>query len=196
MNNQELLKKKLDVTKAKIKANSKDAHFADALIDELLSIKGQLAIEPTLVHIPMSDVAKSIKSDTYEMAITKRGDAVYHTYGGYTIIADGARMHSLADAIALYVNSDEVVKDLTDQEKELFDTDIETSTFVLNIPAFAFGDPELKYNLAIMARRWIREQFEKAAKTPIEPTPETAQADANFEDAVKAMDALKRGQEE
>lgn len=186
----ETLKTKLDEVKAKIKVNSKDAHFADMLIDELLSLKGQLGIEPTLVHIPTADVVKSLKGNTFEMSLTKQGDAVYHVYGGYTIVADGARMHSLAKTIADYIENQDLAKDLDEKERELYELDLSATAYILNIPMLAFCDQDLKVDLASRIIQWLRESYEKALSKPLQE--ETPQADAVFEDAAKALGDLEK----
>lgn len=185
----EVLKKKLDEVKKKIKANSKDAHFADTLVDELLSLKGQLGIEPTLVHIPVDDVVKTLKGETFEMSLTKHGDAIYHVYGGYTIVADGNRMRSLANAIADYVVNQELVEELDEKEREVYDLDLSASAYVLNIPMLAFGDPNLKYDLATMIVAYLRKTYDEALAQPLQE--ETRAEDAKFEEAAIALDKLK-----
>lgn len=183
------LTKKLNDVKKRIKANSKDVHFAETLIDEVLSLKGQLGIEPTIVHIPTDDVVKTLKGDTFEMSLTKHGDAIYHVYGGYTLIADGQRMLSLANTIADYIINQDLVKDLDDKERELYDLDLSATAYVLNIPMFAFSDPDLKYDLASKIVSWFRETYEKAMEQPLQE--ETREQDVAFEDAAKAIDNMK-----
>lgn len=183
------LTKKLNDVKKRIKANSKDVHFAETLIDEVLSLKGQLGIEPTIVHIPTDDVVKTLKGDTFEMSLTKHGDAIYHVYGGYTLIADGQRMLSLANTIADYIINQDLVKDLDDKERELYDLDLSATAYVLNIPMFAFSDPDLKYDLASKVVSWIRETYEKTMEQPLQE--ETREQDVAFEDAAKAIDNMK-----
>lgn len=184
------LTKKLNDVKKRIKANSKDVHFAETLIDEVLSLKGQLGIEPTIVHIPTDDVVKTLKGDTFEMSLTKHGDAIYHVYGGYTLIADGQRMLSLANTIADYIINQDLVKDLDDKERELYDLDLSATAYVLNIPMFAFSDPDLKYDLASKIVSWFRETYEKTMEQPLQE--ETREQDVAFEDAAKAIDKLKK----
>lgn len=185
----ETLKQRLDEVKAKIKVNSKDAHFADMLIDELLSLKGQLGIEPTIVHIPTADVVKSLKGETFEMSVTKKGDAIYHVYGGYTLIADGARMRSLAGTIADYVANQDLVRDLDENERELYDLDMSATAYVLNIPMMAFSDQDLKFDLASKMVEWLRKTYEDAMSKPLQE--ETPELDATFEDAAKAIEEIK-----
>lgn len=188
------LNKKLNDVKKKIKANSKDAHFAEALIDEALSLKGQLGIEPTIVHIPTEDVVKTLKGDTFEMSLTKHGDAIYHVYGGYTLIADGQRMRSLANTIADYIINQDLVKDLDDKEKELYDLDLSATAYVLNIPILAFSDADLKYDLASKIVTWLRETYEKAMEQPLQE--ETREQDVAFESAAKAIEDVKKSVKE
>lgn len=188
------LNKKLNDVKKKIKANSKDAHFAEVLIDEALSLKGQLGIEPTIVHIPTEDVVKTLKGDTFEMSVTKHGDAIYHVYGGYTLIADGQRMRSLANTIADYIINQDLVKDLDDKEKELYDLDLSATAYVLNIPMIAFSDADLKYDLASKIVTWLRETYEKAMEQPLQE--ETREQDVAFENAAKAIEDVKKSVKE
>lgn len=188
------LNKKLNDVKKKIKANSKDVHFAEALIDEALSLKGQLGIEPTIVHIPTEDVVQTLKGDTFEMSVTKHGDAIYHVYGGYTLIADGQRMRSLANTIADYIINQDLVKDLDDKEKELYDLDLSATAYVLNIPMIAFSDADLKYDLASKIVTWLRETYEKAMEQPLQE--ETREQDVAFESAAKAIEYVKKSVKE
>ena len=183
------LNRKIGAVKKKIKANSKDAHFADTLIDELLSLKGQAGVEPTLVHIPVADVVKTFKGDTFEMSLTKHGDVVYHVFGGYTLIADGQRMRSLANTLTEYITHEEIEKELTDEEKEAFFNDMEATTHVLNIPMIAFGDIDLKYELATVVVRYLRELYQAALDADLQE--ETREQDVAFEDATKALEELK-----
>lgn len=185
----ETLKTKLDEVKAKIKVNSKDAHFADMLVEELLSLKGQLGIEPTLVHIPTADIVSSLKGKTFEMSVTKHGDAIYHVYGGYTIVADGARMKSLAHAIADYVVNDDLAKNLDDSEREMYELDMSATAHVLNIPMMAFADRDLKFELASKIINWMRSKYDEALEQPLQD--ETPEQNATFEAATKALEEVK-----
>lgn len=52
----EQLTAKIKEVKAKIKSNSKDAHFADTLIDELVGLQKQADIEPVELIVPCAEV--------------------------------------------------------------------------------------------------------------------------------------------
>jgi hypothetical protein len=141
------LKKDLADIKAKIKANSTDAHFADTLIAELLSIKGQLDHEPTLVHLPLNDIKGSLKGDTFNIYAMKNGDAVYRLKGGLTLIATNA-FESLNATLRDFVfNQDEINELLSEDDKALYETDLFATTMILNLPVLAFSDLEFKYKI-------------------------------------------------
>ena len=185
--NKEDLKKRLEETKAKIKANSKDAHFADALISDLLSLKGQLAHEPTMVHIALDEIEDSVKGDTFEMCVTKSGDVIYHVYGGYTVIADG-RMVGLNKTIQDYIYMKNHMDEYSDEEKELIKIDLDATGWVLSAPMYAFSDHELKYTVATDVVRWINETYDTLMAEDLKP--EDKIADANFERQLKYTEAL------
>lgn len=187
----ELLKSKLNELKTKIKTNSKDAHFAETLLDELLSIKGQIDVEPTLVHVPLADVDRELDGETFKMAVLKNGDAVYHVRGGYTLIADGSRMFALAQTIKDYVDSKDLLGELTDEEREMYELDMSASTYILNLPMYAFTDQDFKYDIATMCIKWLRESYDKALEEPLQE--EDKELDDSFEDAAIALEDIKDG---
>lgn len=57
------LQEKLKEVKAKIKANSKDAHFAEALIEELVGLQKQADIEPVELIVPCAEVEQTYQID-------------------------------------------------------------------------------------------------------------------------------------
>lgn len=142
------MKQKLEDTKAKLKANSKDAHFADSLISDLASICGQIAHQPTVVHYELSDVEGSISGNTFELNIMKDGTAIYHVYGGYTIIAD-VRSKSLNMALKMMY---ECAKNGCDDDDA---TLVDAMGHVLSLPMVAFCDKALTYQLATTMLEWV-----------------------------------------
>lgn len=171
----------LEETKAKIRTNSKDAHFADALISDLLSIKGQLDHEPTLIHIPISDVTESIDSGPYEASITKDGTAIYHAKGGYTVIAD-YRMAGLNYGIRGLITGITDVDSITDEEREAVDLDLSASAYVISIPVIAFSDPEFKLDMATAVVKYLNKTYDKAINAPLQE--DDMKLNKEFEDAI------------
>lgn len=163
----EVLKQKLEDTKTKLKSICKDAHYADMLISDLLSLKGQLDHEPTVVHVALSDIDRELKGDTFEMLITKTGQAVYHVYGGYTIVAD-PRMVGLHETIRGFIDADEHADEYTDEEKENILMDKDVSAWVLSAPMYAFSDIDLKYKIATDIVEWMNASMNDILETDLQ----------------------------
>ena len=183
------MKSKLTELKAKIKTNSKDAHFADALIEELLSVKGQIDVEPTLAYVPINDIVDKLEGDTFTMAVLKNGDAVYHLKGGYTIVADGARMYGLAQTIKNHIEDSKTYDTLSDEQREMYDIDSSATTYILNCPTFAFSDQTMKYDIATTIIKRLNAMYETALNADLQA--EDKVADAAFENAAIALENIK-----
>lgn len=190
MERKEEIRKKIDEVKNLIKANSKNAHHAEKLIDELLSLDREKRHEATLVHIPMDNVSKTFKGDTFELCYTKQGEAVYRTFGGYTIICSSmfnALNATIENAID-YLNG-EIQEELTDEQKQLIEDDITATSWVLNLPLHACSDLEFKYDLTNKFIEFIAKLKEKSQTD--EPKEETYEQDTQFKDAMIGMENVK-----
>lgn len=190
MERKEEIRKKIDEVKNLIKANSKNAHHAEKLIDELLSLDREKRHEATLVHIPMDNVSKTFKGDTFELCYTKQGEAVYRTFGGYTIICSSmfnALNATIENAID-YLNG-EIQEELTDEQKQLIEDDITATSWVLNLPLHACSDLEFKYDLTNKFIEFIAKLKEKINKDELQE--ETYEEDAQFKEAMIGMENVK-----
>ena len=190
MERKEEIRKKIDEVKNLIKTNSKNAHHAEKLIDELLSLDREKRHEATLVHIPMDNVSKTFKGDTFELCYTKQGEAVYRAFGGYTIICSSlfnALNATIENAID-YLNG-EIQEELTDEQKQLIEDDITATTWVLNLPLHACSDLEFKYDLTNKFIEFITKLQEKSNTDEIQE--ETYEEDAQFKDAMIGMENVK-----
>lgn len=190
MERKEEIRKKIDEVKNLIKTNSKNAHHAEKLIDELLSLDREKRHEATLVHIPMDNVSKTFKGDTFELCYTKQGEAVYRTFGGYTIICSSifnALNATIENAID-YLNG-EIQEELTDEQKQLIEDDITATSWVLNLPLHACSDLEFKYDLTNKFIEFISKLKEKSNTDEIQE--ETYEEDAQFKDAMIGMENVK-----
>lgn len=184
MTNKETLRQKLEETKAKIKSNSKDAHFADSLISDLLSIKGQLEHKPTLVHVAEEDVVDRFDGQHFEMCVTKDGTAVYRTRGGYAIVADYG-LTNLNGTIRNFITLSKKEATYSADEMEAILLELDANAHVLNIPMIAFSDLNYKFELAKMAIGFLRDTYEKAMQSPLQD--ETPDENKTFKDGVMAI---------
>lgn len=114
------LKKKLDEVIIQIKNNSKDAKFAESLIDKAMSLKGQIDVEEVELIIPKKDVIKRYGyGNSYEFVRCK-GGILFHVFGGYktyvtpNMVAVYKHLEWMLDMWDEYESSDETHKKLTD----------------------------------------------------------------------------------
>jgi hypothetical protein len=67
-----VLKERLNEVKNQLRTNAKDVHFFDRLIDEALSLKGQMGVEPMFAYLPENEVVDRIKGNNYELVYTPK----------------------------------------------------------------------------------------------------------------------------
>ena len=79
------LQQKLKEVKAKIKTNSKDAHFADALIDELVGLQKQADVEPVELIVPCAEVEHAYQIDDVT-TLVKTPKGYLYKHGGLSYI--------------------------------------------------------------------------------------------------------------
>lgn len=187
--NKKDLKKDIADIKAKIKANSVDAHYADTLVAELLSAKGQLEHEPTLVHLPLSNVSDELAGKTFSLYTLKTGEVVYHLKGGFTVVVD-ERFEALNNTLRMFVNNQHSTDELPEDERKAYESDIWASCMLLKLPTIAFVDLEFKYDMANKYCDWL-EKLQKKYLVDVELQDETPEANRAYEDAEKALDLLK-----
>ena len=186
-----VLKERFNEVKNQILANSKDAHWAKNAVDELVSLKGQLDHEPTIVYLPTKDVEKQFKGETYEMSIMKDGTAVYHTYGGYTVVAR-PNLTSLVETIDEYVNSQDYVLDLNDKDRENFHLSLSAFSYIVSLPTFAFSDLGFTYDIAGKIVSFLREKSEILLNEELkDETEEDILANEQFRTASEAVQEIQ-----
>lgn len=187
-----VLKERFNEVKNQILANSKDSHWAKNAIDELVSLKGQLDHEPTIVYLPTKDVEKQFKGETYEMSIMKDGTAVYHTYGGYTVVAK-PNLTSLAGTIEEYVNSQDYVLELNDEEKENLQLSLSAFSYIMSLPTFAFSDLGFTYDIAGNIVSFLKEKSEILLNEELKgETEDDILANEQFRAASEAIQEIQK----
>lgn len=187
MEDKKELREKLDELKNLIKTNSKDAHYAETLISDLLSVYGQLKHEPTLVHVPLKDIEKEADGETFIMATTKDGKAIYHTRGGYTVIAD-SNYSSLFYTIYNLIDYINGSVELDEETSEILKGDTIATSYILSMPIFVMDDFEYKVQLFDNLVGYLNN---KVAESEQELQEETPQENREFKDAALALETLK-----
>ena len=186
------LSKELEDVIKSIKDNSKDADFADSLISELLSLKGQIDHEPTIVNLPLSKVADKMDGDTFAMYVMRDGTAVYHVKGGMDIVCKPT-LFSLNQTIVSLIEDYRSRESMSEEEKSAFDTELQASAYVMNIPMIAFSDIDFMFDSASSVIQFLKKQYEEGMNAPLKE--ETIVEDAEFKDAVVAAESMKKQME-
>jgi hypothetical protein len=181
------LKTKLEEVKNLIKTNSKDADYAETLLNELLSTHGQLKHEPTLVNVPLKDIEKEADGETFVMATTKDGKAIYHTRGGYTVIAD-SNYSSLFYTIYNLIDYINGTVELDEETKNILEADTIATSYILNIPMYVMDDFEYKASLFENVLNYLTKRVEESEKELQDETPDE---NREFQNAVEALNALQ-----
>lgn len=177
------LKEKLDKAVAELKTNCKDARFFDKQMDMILSLKGQMDVEPVRLIVKEADVVKEYKGDTFYIAVTKQG-AMYHTYGGYTVFIDNRNAQSL------YMVLSDIVDKMLDNagNDEMVFADVMAKLHIVNAPTWCFTDAEATYGIASAVVGYLADLSEKLQEKPLQE--EDFQANADFEAAVMGAEQI------
>lgn len=177
------LKQKLEETKLKIKTNSKDAHFADILIAEMLDIDAKLKKADIENSIILGDIEKEYDGGNFKITAFRDGSIMYHTTGGYTVIGD-YRLVGLNTVLRDFIDKMSDTSWANTVNRENTELDLSANTYILNIPMFAFSDAQLKFELATKVIEYLNNLYKTA--TEAEPTEENIEDNKVFQDTVMA----------
>lgn len=190
VNNTKNTKSKIEEIKTLIKNNSKDVHYAQKLINELISLQKQLTHQPTVVNIPLDNIVKSYKGDGWEMLYTKYNTAIYRTTGGYTLICKSVFnvLNQTISEVIDYMNGN-INVDLTDDQKKAMETDIALNTAVFNLPLLATADLDFKLALIRELENYIDKLQEQISNSEL---PDETEDDELFKDYVLGTETIKQ----
>lgn len=175
-----------------IKTNSKDAKFADKLIDKLLSLKGQYDVEPTRLYVPEKNVIKEYDNDN--LRIVKCKDCIiWQQKGGHIVVVYPtmrAEYEFLEGMLDLKDNYDK----LSDDMKAVYDGAYFGYSILSQLPTIMVTNDKWFARASILASwgvaRFVKEQLDEPLmeETPIE--------NAEFETKIEvANELLKDGKD-
>lgn len=191
--NKEELKKKLDETIAQIKLNSTDAKFADVLIANLLSYKGQSMIEPTEVHVETKDVIKDYDFNSYHFIRCKQ--CIIFRTGGFKVVVTPF-MKSLYGHLTVLLDYKDKYETLNEEEVKVYDMLLSMAVTVLELPLITFNSDEFMTDVCTYIVQKENELFDKLLNEPLREETETDyEANAKFEEDVKFAEELKNSSE-
>lgn len=155
-----------------IKTNSKDAKFADKLIDKLLSLKGQYDVEPTRLYVPEKNVIKEYDNDN--LRIVKCKDCIiWQQKGGHIVVVYPtmrAEYEFLEGMLDLKDNYDK----LSDDMKAAYDGAYFGYSILSQLPTIMVTNDKWFARASILASwgvaRFVKEQLDEPLQeeTPIE----------------------------
>ena len=181
-----ILKERLNEVKKQLRTNAKDVHFFDKLIEEALSLKGQLGVEALACGFTQDEVVDTIEEDTYRIIAGKNASA-YQVKGGYTIVAKNNL--GLGQLLTHLVLDKEEANKLEGEQKENYESFLSALAYTLNIPMLSATDQEFMFNMATKTIKYLQEQINKMSG--VELQDETPQENAEFEEATMALENIK-----
>ena len=168
----EELKKELNEKKKVLLTNVKDKHFGEKLISDIISLKGQMMVEPAHHYIGLDEVIDTFESDEYRIHILTNG-VQFHTKGGLDIFID-AKYQAACGLLEDIVRFKDKEKDLSDEDKQAYTTTLKNLMYVLCCPLWVLGSQAmttfLGNTLLVMLSAqedWLTQEDEEAKKKPI-----------------------------
>lgn len=177
------LKKQLNEVVVQIKNNSKDAKFADALVDKLLSLKGQMMIEPTRIHIEEKDVVKEYDNDAVRFVRCK-DCIIFQAKGGLSVVVKPT-MTALFEHLTVLLDMKDRYEELDEEGKKSYELLYSATVWMLEVPIFATCSDEIFFGVVndVLAR------FNKFTETELKKDlqEETPKENAEFENLNEAF---------
>lgn len=162
----------IETTINQIKMNSKDAKFADKLIDKLMSLKGQYDVEPTRLYVPEKDVIKEYDNDNLRIVRCK-DCIIWQQKGGHIVVVYPtmrAEYEFLEGMLDLKDNYDK----LSDDMKAAYDGAYFGYSILSQLPTIMVTNDKWFARASILASwgvaRFVKEQLDEPLQeeTPIE----------------------------
>lgn len=179
------LQEKLKEVKAKIKANSKDAHFAEALIDELVGLQKQADIEPVELIVPCAEVEQTYRIDDVT-TLVKTPKGYLYKYGNLTYVWIPFGLNTLWQRINEF--SEYLVKEERTEEEDIM---ISMVNRMLQWHTVAFLDPDSLIDSAIASAKILNDAVKRGQDmVKTKETQEDIKANIEFDDARKALEEI------
>ena len=180
-----VLKDRLDEVKNQLRTNAKDVHFFDKLIDEALSLKGQMGVDP--IALDCGKEEDEWRGETFRITTTNKG-VIYHEYGGYSVFVTPNNEALYGVLVDLVENKEKYAK-LEGEEAENFSALLTIIAYNLSLPRISFMDREFPQEIAIRTMEFIRKMYDDLMNKELQE--ETPIEDAAFREATEALEGLK-----
>lgn len=179
-----ILKERLADVKKQLRTNAKDVHFFDKLIDEALSLKGQMGVDP--IALDCGKEEDEWAGETFRITLTNKG-VLYHEYGGYSVFVTPNNA-ALYEVLSDLVTNKENYAKLEGEQAENFKALLTIIAYNLSIPRISFMDKDFPQEIAIKTMEFLRKMYEELMEKELQE--ETPKEDAEFKDATMALEEL------
>ena len=131
------------------------------------------------------------EGETFYIAEHEFG-ALYHVYNSMEIAVSMSQT-SLYETLIDLVRNKDVYEKLEGEEKNNFELSLSAMIYILNCPLYSFSSIEFTFSVAETIIKQLRLIYEKAMSADLQE--ETKEEDKLFENAAKAIDMLKKDNE-
>lgn len=182
------IKKELDEALIQLKNNSKDAKFADRLIDKAMSLKGQLDVVEMEFGIPESDVLKRYNFNSFELVKCK-GGIVFHVFGGY-ISYTTMQMVSLYEHLNTVLEMYDSLADADEIQKKVTDAVMNATFIDMQIPILIGTSDDFLFDFAELYCKKLQDLQDKMINSELQE--ETHEENAKFENETQMLNNFLR----
>lgn len=191
------MKKKLQEKTKQLTAISKDAHFAESLIEDILSIKAQMCVEATELYVREKDVIEVFDFDSVCFKVCTTG-ILFHAKSGYTAWIE-PRCRGLFGEIVEMLKAKKEILALSEEERKNFDAeelDMREQFFnawvhTLEMPVAASISPKILFDTAAAFLKSFREETDRMLNQLLhEENAQDLIDNANAQQAEELLDGL------
>lgn len=191
------MKKKLQEKTKQLTAISKDAHFAESLIEDILSIKAQMCVEATELYVREKDVIEVFDFDSVCFKVCTTG-ILFHAKSGYTAWIE-PRCRALFGEIVEMLKAKKEILALSEEERKNFDAEelemkeqfFNAWVHTLEMPVAASISPKILFDTASAFLKSFREETDRMLNQPLnEENAQDLIDNANAQQAEEILDGL------
>ena len=191
------MKKKLQEKTKQLTAISKDAHFAESLIEDILSIKAQMCVEATELYVREKDVVEVLDFDSVCFKICTTG-ILFHAKSGYTTWIE-PRCRALFGEIVEMLKAKKEILALSEEERKSFDAEelemkeqfFNAWVHTLEMPVAASVSPKILFDTATAFLKSFREETDRMLNQPLhEENVQDLMDNANAQQAEEILDGI------
>ena len=191
------LKKKLQEKTKQLTAISKDAHFAESLIEDILSLKAQMCVEATELYVREKDVIEVFDFDSVCFKVCTTG-ILFHAKSGYTTWIE-PRCRSLFGEIVEMLKAKKEILALSEEERKRLDSEelemkeqfFNAWVHTLEMPVAASVSPKILFDTASAFLKSFREETDRMLNQPLhEENIQDLIENSNAQQAEELLDGL------